>query len=307
VGTDPYKIVPGDVLSVQVSPREGGLEFAPVRADALQVGVPARVAPDGNIQLPYAVEDIKVSGMTMAEAEKAIVELYYPKYLRQTPLVFVQMREYQTQPVAISGGVVKPGRYQQRADRMTLLSLLSEAGGLAQNGTPVIRITRPGAPDEKAKTILLSATRGYALGEDVALEPGDTVEVETIPANSFKVIGLVNGPGRFEYQAGSKVTLIQAISYAGGINWVADPRFARVYRRDHDGRIVTADFKLSDGITPLGAAATIIKPGDVVAIEQTKETAAMLFLAKTLEASLRFDVGMIYTMGQDVRFSGDGN
>ena len=306
-GTGPYRIVSGDVLSVQVSPREGGVEFAAVRADSLQGGVPARVAADGNIRLPFATEDVKVVGMSMAEAEDAITKLYYPKYLRQTPLVFVQVREYQTQAVSISGGVPKPGRYEQRSDRMTLLSLLSEAGGIAQNGTPVIRITRKGTADEKAKTILLAATRGYALGEDVMLEPGDSVEVETIPANTFTVIGLVNGPGRFEYQQGATVNLIQALAYAGGVNWVANPRFARVYRSDSEGNLVTADFPLSDGRTPLGAATAVLKPGDVVAVEQTKETATMLFLAKTIQAGFNLDLGMIYTVGQDVRFSGDGN
>jgi protein involved in polysaccharide export with SLBB domain len=243
--------------------------------------------------------------MSMSEAEDAITKTYYPKYLRQTPLVYVQVRDYQTQPVSISGGVSKPGRYEERADRMTLLSLLADAGGLAQNGTPVVRITRQAdGTDNKEKTILLTATHGYALGEDVALQTGDTVEVETIPSNSFTVIGLVNGPGRFEYQPGSQVSLIQALAYAGGVNWIANPKFARIYRRDAKGSLVTADFKISDGKTPLGAATAAIKPGDVVAVEQTKQTASMLFLEKTIQAGLNLDVGVVYTMGKDVRFSG---
>ena len=306
-GNGPYRIVPGDVLAVQAAPREGGENFSVVRSDALQVGIPARVAMDGSIRLPFALENAKVLGMTLAQAEDAITALYYPKYLKQPPLVFVQVREYQTQSVAISGGVVKPGRYEQRSDRMTLLSLLADAGGIAQNGTPVVRIQRKDEETSQRKTILLTATHGTALGDDVALLAGDSVEVEMIPANTFTVIGLVNMPGRFEYQTGAQVSLIQALAFAGGINWIADPKFARIYRRDAQGNLVTADFTLGDGKTPLGAATTILKPGDVVAVEQTPRTAAMLFLAKTIQAGLNLDVGMVYTMGKDVRFSGSNS
>jgi protein involved in polysaccharide export with SLBB domain len=141
----------------------------------------------------------------------------------------------------------------------------------------------------------------------VALTAGDSVEVELIPAASITVIGLVNSPGRFDYQAGTQVTLIEALGYAGGINFVANPKFARIYRRDAEGNLITADFALSDGRTPLGAASAYLKPGDVIAVEETKETAAMLFIAKTIQASLGISAGVVYTVGRDVRFSGSGN
>ena len=297
-----YRIVVGDSLVVQVAPREGGETFSTVRTDSTQAGMLMHVASDGTIRLQFASEPVKVAGLTVGEAEEAITALYYPKYLKQAPLVYVKVNDYQTQTVAISGGVSKPGRYEERSDRMTLLSLLSDAGGISASGTPVVRIHRQ--IKEKDATILLNASHGTALGDDIALEPGDSVEVTTIPANSITVIGLVTTPGRFDYQTDTQITLIQALAYAGGINWVADPRFARVYRRDANGNLVTADFKLSDGKTPLGAANVVLKPGDVVAVEQTKETAALLFAEKTIQASLGINVGTIYTFGSDVRYRG---
>ena len=130
----PYRITVGDVLAVQVTPREGGDNFTSVHSDATQVGIPARVDADGTIRLPFALESVKVAGLTFAEAEQAITSLYYPKYLKQSPLVYTQIREYQTYPVMISGSVGKPGKYDQRSDHMTLLALLSDAGGIAQEG-----------------------------------------------------------------------------------------------------------------------------------------------------------------------------
>ena len=301
-----YRIIPGDGLLVQVAPREGGDTLSTVRTDSQQPGMPAHVAADGTIRLQFATENVKVAGMTVAEVEEAVTALYCPKYYKLPPLVYVKITEKQMQTVAISGSVGKPGRYEESADRMTLLSLLSDAGGISAGGTPVVRIHRPAKEKDKDTTILLNASHGTALGDDIALEPGDSVEVETIPSNSITVIGLVNAPGRFDYQNSSQITLIQALGYAGGINWIADPRFARVYRRDAIGNLVTADFKLSDGKTPLGAASVVLKPGDVVAVEQTKETAALLFAAKTIQASLGINLGVVYTIGSDVRFSGGG-
>ncbi|HEY4330825.1 MAG TPA: SLBB domain-containing protein, partial [Phycisphaerae bacterium] len=202
----------------------------------------------------------------------------------------------------------KPGRYDERSDHMTLLALLADAGGISAGGTPVVRIHRhDGSDKEKEATILLNPVHGTAFGDDVALTAGDSVEVELIPAASITVIGLVNSPGRFDYQAGTQVTLIEALGYAGGINFVANPKFARIYRRDAEGNLITADFALSDGRTPLGAASAYLKPGDVIAVEETKETAAMLFIAKTIQASLGISAGVVYTVGRDVRFSGSGN
>jgi protein involved in polysaccharide export with SLBB domain len=300
-----YRLGPGDGLLVQVAPREGGGTLSTVGPDSLQAGMPAHVAADGTIKLQYATENVKVAGMTVAEAEDAITALYCPKYYKLPPLVYLKVMEKQTQTVAISGSVVKASRYELSSDRMTLLSLLSEAGGISAGGTPVVRIHRAATEKDGDKTILLNATHGTALGDDIALEAGDSVEVETIPSNSITVIGLVNAPGRFDYQNGSQINLIQALGYAGGINWIADPRFARIYRRDTNGNLVTADFKLSDGKTPLGAATVVLKPGDVVAVEQTKETAALLFAQKTIQASLGLNLGVIYTLGSDVRYRGN--
>jgi protein involved in polysaccharide export with SLBB domain len=302
-----YRLGVGDVLLVQVAPREGGDTLSTVRTDSSQPGMPARVTSDGTIRLQYATENVKVAGMTVAEAEEAITVLYCPKYYRLPPLVYVKIMEKQTQTVAISGSVAKPGRYEESSDRMTLLSLLSDAGGISAGGTPVVRIHRPASEKEEDKTILLNASHGTALGDDIELKAGDSVEVESIPGTSVTVIGLVNNPGRFDYQNGAQINLLTALAYAGGINWIADPHFARVYRRDAMGNLVTADFKLSDGKTPLGAATVVLKPGDVVAVEQTRETAALLFAARTIQASLGVSMGMVYTVGQDVRFSGSGN
>ena len=91
----------------------------------------------------------------------------------------------------------------------------------------MIRIHRQDEDTKKEKVIMLTSSQGTGLSEDIQLTTGDTVEVDSIPSSSFTVIGLVNTPGRFDYQQGGQVNLIQALAYAGGINWIADPKFMR--------------------------------------------------------------------------------
>jgi protein involved in polysaccharide export with SLBB domain len=303
----PYRVSSGDVLSILVSPRSGGEAFSAIKLQTTETGLPTRVAQDGTIQLPFAGESLKVQGLTLQEVEQAIVHLYNPKYLKDPPLAFAQVREYQTQQVTVTGGVGRPGRYDLRADRMTLLSALAEAGGVGQLGTGVVRVRRAPTEGQDEKVIVLTPSRGGADLRDIQLLPGDAVEVEIVPANSFIVIGLVRGPGRFDFPPGTTVTLLQALAAGGGVDWVAAPKFARVYRRDAEGNLVSADFKLADENRPLGAANAVLKPGDVVVVEHTVRTAARTIFAQIVRASVGFDVGAVFTTGQDVRFSGDSN
>lgn len=305
--TGAYKLIVGDVLSIQVAPREGGEAFSTVRTDFTQVGIPCRVSQTGTIRLPFLLDELKVVSLTMVEAEKAITDLYYPKFLKQPPLVYATIREYQTQVATITGFVGKPGRYDQRSDRMTVMSLISDAGGVSQAGTAVLQIKRakPKA-EEQGKVILLTAQFGNTIEDDIPLESGDAVVVASIPINTYTVIGLVRGPGRFDYPPNSPVSLVQAIAMAGGIDWVGDPKFARIYRRDARGQLVSADFQISDGKTLLGAANTLLKPGDVVALEHTERTAARQVLKEMLRTGLGFDISGVFTFGKDVRSGGGG-
>jgi protein involved in polysaccharide export with SLBB domain len=52
--------------------------------------------------------------------------------------------EYRTHRVSIIGAVARPGIYALRHDQMSLVALLMEAGGIAEDGAAVIRIARAG-------------------------------------------------------------------------------------------------------------------------------------------------------------------
>jgi protein involved in polysaccharide export with SLBB domain len=114
---------------------------------------------------------------------------------------------------------------------------------------------------------------------DIALTNGSVIEVEQINPQVFTVIGLVRRAGAFPYPPNARYTLLDALGFAGGVDEIIDPRFVRIYRRTADGRIVDSAFELK-GFLPTSAAAMFIKPGDVIAVEQTPRTRTNLILSQ---------------------------
>jgi protein involved in polysaccharide export with SLBB domain len=143
IATGPYRVVPGDVLQVEM-PRvldPQSLEAA-VAAGGRQTYV-CRVNEEGTIVLPI-VGPFPVAGKSLAQIEFAVIAEYYPKFVK-TPLpIYVSVLEYKSYRVSIVGAVAKPGIYAMRHDQMSLVALLMEAGGIVQDGAAVVRIARAG-------------------------------------------------------------------------------------------------------------------------------------------------------------------
>lgn len=118
---------------------------------------------------------------------------------------------------------------------------------------------------------------------DVALQDGFSVVVEPLNPQVFTVVGLVKLSGVFPYAPNVRYNLMQALAFAGGVDEIADPRFVKVYRQKANGDLIAATFKLN-GTSPVGAPAVMIKPGDVVAVEQTDRTHWNLLLAEIVGA-----------------------
>ncbi len=255
-----------------------------------------RVSSAGTIYLPI-VGEVNVAGKSIAEIESLIIRAYYPKYVVKPPSVVGQIAEYRTARIAIVGAVNKPGVYDCRSNELSLVNLIMKAEGIVDEGASVIRVRR-GADPIKAKPVILPV-KGLAIPfADIALGDGDTVEVERIKPQVFTVIGLVNRSGTFPYPPGAKYNLLQALAFAGGINDIAAPEYARVYRQNTQGKIISASFRLK-GSTPADAASLMIKPGDVVAVEQTFSTQARLFLAQVLSIKAGVNAFATYRMDTD--------
>src|SRR5262249_50877720 len=139
----------------------------------------------------------------------------------------------------------------------------------------IIRVRKPGATD--AQSLVLPIRGLDTPFADVALEGGETIEVERWETNFVTVVGLVNTPGAYTYPQGVRYTLMQAIALAGGADKNADPPYATVLRADANGKIIPVTFGIT-GEDMLKAITIAIRPGDVVAVEHTPGTWVRTFL-----------------------------
>ncbi len=124
---------------------------------------------------------------------------------------------------------------------------------------------------------------------DVALQEGDAVTVQRPREQSVAVVGLVNRPGNMPYPLDVRHTLIEAIAFAGGLDLVADPRYVSVYRLQADGTVRSVTVRLvnprkQEELTQ--AMSMVLRPGDVVSVENTLRTRMNVFFDRVFRVNL---------------------
>jgi polysaccharide export outer membrane protein len=282
----PYRVVADDVLELHM----------PIITQALfdenitdTKPVLCRVDKTGDINLPI-VGKITVIWKTLGEIEAAVVEAYYPKYVKRIPSVTAKVSDYHTVRVSVVGVVEYPGIYDLRSNERSLVAALMKAGGIIPEGAGAIKI-HTADPSDNSEPIFLPIKGLNIPFTDVKLKGGETIEVREIAQANFTVVGLVNDPGVFPYPPGIRYTLAQALAIAGGLDAVGDPQYAKVVRQDASGKLVVVPFKIGgSGLTD--SASIVLRPGDVIAIERTARTETRRILVEVLNVGLGFGVGL---------------
>ena len=227
--TQVYRVGPGDVLDIQLTDNPG-------RNSTLFT-----VLDDGVLEYPLAGNPVVVGGMTTPEIAALLRQRIK---IFDNPQVKVDVRDYASHAVAISGYVAAPGTKILRREAMPLYTMLAEALVLPEAGRATI-IREGVAPIVvDLKDPKLSAT---------LVVPGDVIKVTGIlpaPAEFFFVGGEISSPGQKPFHAG--LTLTQAILASGGTKPSAGAK-VRVSRQGADGRLATEEFnlrKIQTGKTP---------------------------------------------------------
>ncbi len=155
------------------------------------------------------------------------------------------------------------------------------------------RITETSRP-RKSESLALPVKGLNIPFADIALQDGDSVIVEPLQQPLFTVIGLINSPGNFPYPPDVKYTLMQAIGFAGGLNQIAEPRYATIYRLKRNSKCVSVTFPIKNKSKLADASNTLIKPGDIIAVEQTPRTRSALFFNNVF----RINVGTYWRLNE---------
>jgi polysaccharide export outer membrane protein len=223
----PYTLGPDDQITIQA-----------LEAEEIS-GKPVRVAADGYVNLPM-VGRLKVAGLTISETEAALAERL-KRYIK-SPQVAVSLTEERSQPVSVFGSVSKPGVLQLQG-RKTLVEVLALAGGLAPEAGHSVKITRrlewgrvplPTAKDDEtgefsvAEVELRDIMQAKNPQENILIMPNDVI---TVPrAQMVYVIGEVQKAGGIVLGDQETMSVLQAMSIAGGIGRTAKPDKAKILR-----------------------------------------------------------------------------
>jgi len=285
-----YLLTSGDVLKLEMP---AATLSATTRSPDDIVERPCRVRDDGTIRLPV-IGSMPAAGKTLDQLETDLARAYYPRYVTRRPVIVAKVSRYHTLRVNVLGAVREPGTYELPARDCTLVGALMAAGGLKPHSTATVRLRdaqNPGPP-----RVVVLPVKGLDIPfADVELADGQTVEVQDRKQEVFTVTGLVKHPGTYPYPPDADYTLMQAIAMGGGVNEVADPLYATIYRRRADGQCVHARLSLAD-LAGADAGQLQLKPGDVIALEHTTRTHMRMLLASMLRLGAGVNVSAGYNL-----------
>ena len=194
-----------------------------------------RVAEDGTISLPL-LGKVTIGGLSPQEAEAHIGDLLREKKLVKEPQVTVFVEDMVSRQVTIQGAVKKPGSYPLLGAK-TLLDMIGQAGGLVDQAGQQIIILRPFTAD-KDDRIEIDVERLVYRGDplmNILLQPGDIVMVPYEQEIRIYVNGAVRNPGAQKFPGSDEISLLQAITSAGGTTDRANERRVTVIRKLEDG------------------------------------------------------------------------
>ena len=221
-----------------------------------------RVDDDGLITFPL-LGRIAVGGTTQSAAQEKIRQLLMNGYIRD-PQVRVEVQEYKSQSVFVSGEVRAPAEIRMTGG-MTLLKALAQAGSpmssasseltIARQRKPGPGTTAPAPGGDPATDVIHVNWRDLQTGKaaDVSLQDGDVIFVPK--AQTFFIQGFVRNGGSYVLEPGT--TVEQAIAIAGGLTERGTNRGIKA-TRIVNGKSIEVSLNLSDRV----------QPGDVITIKQ---------------------------------------
>jgi polysaccharide export outer membrane protein len=288
----PYVLGPDDSISVHVTDAEDISDK------------PIRVGSNGYITLPM-VGRVQASGRTTEELEKDLAARL--KTFIRNPEVAVTLLEQHSQPVSVVGEVAVPGIHQLQGKK-TLVEMISLAGGVRPSAGYSLKITRqkewgpiplPNAAMDAtgqysvAEVNLKEIMEAKNPAENILIMPNDVISVPR--GEVIYVIGDVKKPGEYVLGARARISVLQALAMAAGLERTAATKNARILRSstspDMKRTEVTVDLKRvlsgQDKDVPM-------EPEDILLVPGSKTRTALL---RGLESALQIGSGIAIYRG----------
>jgi polysaccharide biosynthesis/export protein len=215
--------------------------------DAPELTRTVRVSAEGTIRLPMMPKSpIRVEGLLPNEIEVLVAEALQREKLLVDPFVTVNVVEYHSRPINVSGAVRTPTIFQA-VGTVTLLDAIARAGGLVpdQAGAEII-VTRPNG-ENSPQSIQRIPVKALISGADpllnIKLTGGEEIRIPDV--GKVIVFGSVNKPGAYPILDGAANTVMTAIAQAQGtVQYFSHTAY--IYRPDEKGAMHEITVPLGD-------------------------------------------------------------
>jgi polysaccharide export outer membrane protein len=228
-----YVIGSGDLVGIEVF-------------DVPELSREVRVNETGFISLPLIPVKVHAAGLTTFQLQDKLAELLQTNGLVSAPQVSVFVKEQHSQPVTVIGAVKNP-MVIQAIRQTTLLQVLSQAGGIADDAGSTVIVTRPASPptaqeDSDTNNKIPGEGQTFTISLADLLESGNSSfnipvlggDVVSVPhAGIIYVVGAVTRPGGFVMQNDrDRMTTLKVLSLAGGTTGSAKVKQAVILRKN---------------------------------------------------------------------------
>jgi polysaccharide export outer membrane protein len=202
-----------------------------------------RVDGDGFITFPY-ISRVAAGGLKLGELQDRIRALLSAGFIRN-PQVRVEIGEFKSQSVLVSGEVRQPGKITMTGS-MTLLEALAAAGSATSSASSELTVAHPKRGTEDSDVIRINwKDLQLGRGTDVGLQDGDIINVPK--AQTFFITGQIRNGGSYVLEPGT--TMQQAIAVAGGLSERGSDRGITVTRLIN-GKSTDVKVTLEDKVQP---------------------------------------------------------
>jgi polysaccharide export outer membrane protein len=240
-------IGPGDLLNVDVF-------------DTPELSGPLRVGQNGAINMTI-LGTVQVEGLNAKEAARAIENALRAQGILVDPHVTVGISEFASQGATVMGEVRQPGLYPTLGSR-TLLDMLAVSGGPMPTAGKIATIIHRDDPQHPINVALAPNARALAHQQNPVILPGDIIVINK--SGVIYILGDVTRPGGFLIDSGEHLSLMQALTLAGGWDKTAALSRAILVRKVPAGR---EEVKLDLKHVTFGQQADVsVEDGDILYI-----------------------------------------
>lgn len=260
-----------------------------------------RIDLNGFIKLPIMSERIRAAGLTVEGLEDRMAGVL--KAVLRDPQVTITVVAFRSQTVSVLGSVKTPGLVSLEG-RRTLMDVLASVGGLADDAGYTLRIIRrreygpiplPSAKEDASGEYSVAEVSTEGIldasnpAQNIPIFPEDQI---TVPRGQMiYVVGNVTKAGGFVLQQTASVSVLEALSLAGGTAPAAATKSTRILRPTPGGGS-WVEVPINLGAMLRGKAPDIgMKPGEILYVPSSTSKKA---LARAADVAALVASGLIY-------------